>query len=97
MIVRALFCHNCKTVVFSRARNDLAACECGKSFIDGGRDHIRVGRHNGANHKLFDLELPEQMTEEYLYSDWNNGTHKEGFYTAPYPDWITQQLSCQKD
>lgn len=42
MKVKAIECHACKGIVWSRHRHDCRSCECGAVTIDGGREYTRV-------------------------------------------------------
>lgn len=43
MLVSALKCLVCESVVWSKYRHDFCSCSCGQCFIDGGRDYTRYG------------------------------------------------------
>jgi len=75
--VTAIKCKSCRDVIFSRARHDHHPCSCGKVWIDGGFDYIRVGWPSGEEPpKSFKLEIEKTATE--LYHDWNNRENKFG-------------------
>lgn len=33
----------CEDVIVSRHRHDFKFCQCGETFVDGGRDYLRWG------------------------------------------------------
>lgn len=39
-------CSRCKQRLFSFHRHDFKYCECGGTFVDGGRDYLRYGYMN---------------------------------------------------
>jgi hypothetical protein len=41
--VQGIRCHWCKDEVWSRHRWDCRRCKCGKTYVDGGRDYLRIG------------------------------------------------------
>lgn len=38
-----LKCNHCKDEIYSMHRHDLVSCKCGKIFVDGGDDYMRIG------------------------------------------------------
>ena len=77
--VNAITCPICKYTIFSRTRHDLRTCFCGKVFIDGGFDYVRIG---------FDPEIekpPETFKKDIsqtpmeLYDDWNQQNNVYGW------------------
>lgn len=43
MKVQGIECPYCKDQIWSRHTHDFRTCKCGKVFVDGGRDYLRVG------------------------------------------------------
>lgn len=43
MTVKGIECPHCKDRVYSRSVHDFRSCECGKSFVDGGKEYLRKG------------------------------------------------------
>jgi len=74
MIVRAVRCKHCKDTIYSRARHDFRFCTCGKVFIDGGFEYIRIGGDIEA--PLIEVEV--DATQKELYDDWNSRKDKFG-------------------
>lgn len=77
MKVSAIKCLGCGDIIYSRARHDWHRCSCGKTFIDGGFDYMRVGWDEETGYEHADIEL-EGVTEEDLYDDWNKKIDKYG-------------------
>lgn len=73
--VMATECHYCKDILFSRARHDLRNCTCGKTWVDGGQDFLRIGwtDRKPRTYKLFIHQSPN-----VLYDDWNSMTDRYG-------------------
>ena len=75
--VTTITCPECGYTVFSRARHDMRSCNCGKVFIDGGFDYVKVSFSS-------DIEPPKtkkkeiRQTPKELYDDWNKGTDLYG-------------------
>jgi hypothetical protein len=36
-------CSECKQEIKSKSRHDFVVCKCGESFVDGGKDYVRMG------------------------------------------------------
>lgn len=36
-------CKHCDTTIESRHRHDCVLCDCGRVFLDGGKDYVRYG------------------------------------------------------
>lgn len=73
MRINSIKCPECKDIIYSRTRHDLRHCSCGKCFIDGGFDFIRV---SGEEAILRILEI--KATPKELYDDWNLKRDKYG-------------------
>ena len=76
MKVNAIICHSCGDTIFSRARHDCRPCSCGKVFIDGGFDYLRVGGEN--LDKIIHKTINILQTKKELYDDWNLKKDKYG-------------------
>ena len=75
LTVQAVQCIRCGDVIFSRAQYDYHSCSCGETFIDGGRDYVRVGWKN--LHPI-GISLVLTQSNQVLYNDWNKRTDKFG-------------------
>lgn len=87
MKVNAIKCPVCEDVVYSRSRHDFRSCRCRGVSIDGGFDYIRLAwdAKRVPCPEPFELELPEKLTREALYIDWNLGTDAFGRIEGPHP------------
>ena len=75
VIVSAIKCPGCGTILFSRARHDFRQCDCDhQTFIDGGFDYVRAGGKILMG--CFPMEV--DATKEELYQDWNKYHDKWG-------------------
>jgi len=75
MVINAIQCKDCLSVIFSRARHDFRWCECKTVAIDGGQDYTKlVGNANQFLH----LTLEVLATPRQLYDDWNLRRDKWG-------------------
>jgi hypothetical protein len=61
-------CYCCGDIVESKFRHDFVSCKCGKSYVDGGNDYMRVGFEPG-------IKPPEPIREKYENS---NGVQSAG-------------------
>lgn len=80
----ALFCKNCKCLIFSRANHDWRACLCFSDsedtkgcYIDGGFSYCRVGGFNG-NYEEATVVFKKDVSITTLYNDWNKGKDRLG-------------------
>jgi len=80
MKIFAIKCLGCGDTIYSRARHDWHQCSCGKTFVDGGFDYMRVGWDEEVGYEHAELEL--DVTQEELYEDWNKGIDKYGTIRA---------------
>lgn len=73
--IMATECHYCHDILFSRARHDFRWCSCGKTYVDGGSDYLRIGwtDRRPRTYKLFIHQSPS-----VLYDDWNSKTDRYG-------------------
>lgn len=76
MLVHAVQCKECKTLIFSRAENDARFCTCGKLGVTGGhlRTKILGEAHLAIKHKV---EV-ENVDEKVLVDDWITRQNKYG-------------------
>ena len=78
MKVSALKCLRCGDVVFSRARHDMRFCSCGNCAIDGGFEYCKCTAEHMDRIEPIQIDLPDDITKEILWADWNNRTDKFG-------------------
>jgi hypothetical protein len=74
--VKAIKCHNCEDVIFSRTRDDFRECSCRLIHVDGGFEYFKVGHVSGSKYEIIELNLPVSMDD--LYEDWNEMTDQYG-------------------
>lgn len=75
MQISAIRCLSCKDIIFSRVIHDHRYCSCGKCFIDGGFDYVRIG---GDQWEHMPIEV--KTTKKELFDDWNTGADKYGLF-----------------
>ena len=59
-IQTGIWCNGCDDVIYSIHRHDYVKCGCKKTWIDGGRDYIRVGCNGmivSINHLTGDIDM----------------------------------------
>lgn len=76
MKISAVKCLGCGDVIYSRATHDFHYCSCGKTFVDGGFDYLRVGFSEGVKYEVVEIEV--DITKDDLYNDWNKQIDKYG-------------------
>jgi hypothetical protein len=76
MLIKALKCECCKTIIFSRARHDYRSCACGAIAIDGGFDYQKVCWKPGTDYTAVEVDV--DATAKELYEDWNLGLDRYG-------------------
>jgi hypothetical protein len=77
MIVNAVQCKDCLSVIFSRAVHDFRWCTCKGIAIDGGRQYEKLV---GEPDTMMRLKLEVLATEKQLYDDWNLRRDKWGLH-----------------
>lgn len=77
MLVKALLCQKCNTVVWSKHRHDWQPCNCkegeGQIFVDGGRDYFRWGA--GKDSKYIEILYENYTKSIYVPSKINKGEY----------------------
>lgn len=43
VVQQGVRCSACQEEIFSNHRHDFVGCKCGRTFVDGGWDYLRVG------------------------------------------------------
>jgi hypothetical protein len=43
LVVKGIQCPKCDDRIWSRGQHHLRKCKCGASFVDGGREYLRIG------------------------------------------------------
>jgi len=76
MEVNAIKCPKCEDTIYSRAKYDCRSCSCGKTFIDGGFDYMRVGSKYPT--EVESIKINVSATKKELYEDWNLFRDKYG-------------------
>lgn len=59
-IQTGIWCNTCDDVIYSVHRHDFTRCGCKETWIDGGRDYIRVGCNGvlvSINHLTGDIDM----------------------------------------
>lgn len=77
MLVNAVQCKECRTLVFSRAENDARFCSCGKLGVTGG--HLRTKILGEAMLAIKHKVEVAGADEKTLVNDWMTRQNKFGF------------------
>ena len=79
MIVKAVRCYECKSVIFSRCKLDVRACDCfdlNKNkrtkwiAIKGGTEDPRVTAQDKSCFEIVEVDVGD-LTHSELHRDWN--------------------------
>ena len=76
MLVKAVECGECKSIVYSRTDNDVRECTCGRIVVSGGLQHFSCAIHPGAAYEIKKVEV--RATPNMLYDDWHSLTDQYG-------------------
>ena len=68
MLITALRCKKCNSVVFSRSTHDFRWCSCESCAIDGGFDYTSI---TGSPEDYELVKVETSKTKKELYDDWN--------------------------
>lgn len=75
--VKGIKCPKCDDVIWSRSEHDLRKCKCKASFVDGGRDYLRIGGAAAIEQRCI-VDIPLEPRDFRL---WGSGgkllTHRE--------------------
>jgi hypothetical protein len=63
LVKNRIRCKLCGDVIESKTRHDFKWCSCGKCFVDGGTDYMRVG---GNREDIEDLSEWEETEDEKI-------------------------------
>jgi len=78
MRVTAIECQNCHSIIFSRATHDFRNCECGRTYVDGGFEYLKLGFDPKDEYpKFYSLEIDAKKTD--LYYDYNLHLKKDKY------------------
>ena len=76
MKVRAIHCHNCKDIVYSRAQEDYRECGCGLVNTWGGQTFTNFDAIPDAEYDILNLNI--DATSDDMYVDWLEMDDKHG-------------------
>lgn len=77
MLVSAIQCRDCLSIIFSRARHDFRWCKCKHVAIDGGRDYTKI---SGDIDNILSLAIDINATPKELFDDWNQRRDRWGLH-----------------
>ena len=69
MLVKAVECGECKSIVFSRTEADVRECTCGRVIVSGGLQYFTYETHPGTPSQIKKIEV--RATPTMLYDDWH--------------------------
>ena len=77
MLINAVECLECNTIVYSRTKDDVRECKCGRIVVSGGQEHFRYDVYASPQYEIKKIEV--KTTPNELYNDWYNMEDKFGF------------------
>jgi len=86
VLVKAIECGECKNIVYSRTRDDVRECSCGRVIVSGGLQHFNYEVLPGMLYEAKKIEVRASPT--VLYDDWNSLRDEFGLIC---PDGIKEE------
>lgn len=78
MKVFAVHCHICKTIIYSRTKEDIAHCICNNLAISNGFNCPTISwTKKGTFTKIPEYDIGS-ISVQKLYEDWKTNTNKYG-------------------
>ena len=70
MLINAVECKECGTIVYSRTEDDVRECDCGRVIVSGGLGYFKYDVFAGPGCELKKIDV--KTTPSELYNDWYN-------------------------
>ena len=70
MLVNAVECKECNTIIYSRTEDDFRECSCGSIGVSGGVKYFKFFSAPSANYEIKKINV--KTTLDNLYEDWYN-------------------------
>ena len=70
MLVNTVECKECNTIVYSRTKEDVRECVCGRVMVSGGQEHFRYDIVPETRYETKKVNVNADMNT--LYKDWDS-------------------------
>ena len=70
MLINAVECKECGTIVYSRTEDDVRECDCGRVIVSGGLGYFKYDVFADPRYELKKIDV--KTTPNELYNDWYN-------------------------
>lgn len=70
MLVNAVECKECNTIVYSRTEDDVRECNCGRVVVSGGQGHFKYDVFTNPQYEIRKIRVDASLRD--LYEDWYN-------------------------
>tara|TARA_R100000008_G_C3561801_1_gene156657 strand:- start:705 stop:989 length:285 start_codon:yes stop_codon:yes gene_type:complete len=87
VLVKAVECGECKSIVYSRTKDDVRQCSCGRVIVSGGLQHFNYEALHGTLHEVRKIEV--RTTPDMLYDDWYESTDVFGLICPETSDDVS--------
>lgn len=80
MTINAFVCSSCDTTIYSRCKDDVCECQCGRASISNGYEFpiVTVNNEQLVLPNLITIEEP-RVDPDILFWDWNLMTGEYGY------------------
>jgi len=69
LLINAVDCRECDTIVFSRTEGDVRSCDCGRIVVSGGQHYFKYDVYTNPQYEIKKMHI--EVTLEDLYDDWD--------------------------
>ena len=83
MLVNTVECKECNTIVYSRTKEDVRECQCGRVMVSGGQTHFKYEIVPDTHYEIKKVNINADV--HVLYEDWNNMQDRFGLIKQPQP------------
>jgi len=84
LLVNAVECKECNTIIFSRTKSDLRECDCGRVMVSGGQEHFKYDVYTNPQYEIKKINIKASLKE--LYEDWYNMDDEFGLIKIETPE-----------
>ena len=82
MLVNTVECKECNTIIYSRTREDVRECECGRIIVSGGQEYFKYDIVPKTRYEIKKININANMNT--LYEDWDNMQDNFGLIKQEY-------------
>jgi len=70
LLVNAVECKECNTIIYSRTESDLRECECGRVMVSGGQEYFKFDVFTDPQYEIKKINVDANLHD--LYEDWHH-------------------------